>query len=61
MGRSDGFCARTRPLTSGFRLHNHIRISLYDLMSLTADQTVEALRAAGEPTRLRVLWLLAGE
>lgn len=30
-------------------------------MSLTADQTVEALRAAGEPTRLRVLSLLAGE
>ncbi len=30
-------------------------------MSLTANQTVEALRAAGEPTRLRVLSLLAGE
>ena len=30
-------------------------------MSLTAEQTVEALRAAGEPTRLRVLSLLAGE
>jgi ubiquinone/menaquinone biosynthesis C-methylase UbiE/DNA-binding transcriptional ArsR family regulator len=30
-------------------------------MSLTADQTVEALRAAGEPTRLRVLSLLAGD
>lgn len=30
-------------------------------MSLTADQTVETLRAAGEPTRLRVLSLLAGE
>jgi len=30
-------------------------------MSLTADQTIEALRAAGEPTRLRVLSLLAGE
>nr|WP_314524424.1 metalloregulator ArsR/SmtB family transcription factor [uncultured Brevundimonas sp.] len=30
-------------------------------MSLSADQTVEALRAAGEPTRLRVLSLLAGE
>ena len=30
-------------------------------MSLTADQTVEALRAAGEPTRLRILSLLAGE
>ena len=30
-------------------------------MSLTADQTVEALRAAGEPTRLRVLSLLSGE
>jgi ArsR family transcriptional regulator len=30
-------------------------------MTLTADQTVEALRAAGEPTRLRVLSLLAGE
>lgn len=30
-------------------------------MTFTADQTVEALRAAGEPTRLRVLWLLAGE
>jgi ArsR family transcriptional regulator len=30
-------------------------------MSLNADQTVEALRAAGEPTRLRVLSLLAGE
>lgn len=30
-------------------------------MPLTADQTVEALRAAGEPTRLRVLSLLAGE
>lgn len=30
-------------------------------MSLTADQAIEALRAAGEPTRLRVLSLLAGE
>lgn len=30
-------------------------------MSLTADQTVEVLRAAGESTRLRVLSLLAGE
>lgn len=30
-------------------------------MSLTADQTVEALRAVGEPTRLRMLSLLAGE
>jgi ArsR family transcriptional regulator len=30
-------------------------------MSLSAEQTVEALRAAGEPTRLRVLSLLAGE
>ncbi|MDI1326707.1 MAG: metalloregulator ArsR/SmtB family transcription factor [Brevundimonas sp.] len=30
-------------------------------MSLTADQVIEALRAAGEPTRLRVLSLLAGE
>lgn len=30
-------------------------------MSLSADHTVEALRAAGEPTRLRVLSLLAGE
>lgn len=30
-------------------------------MSLTADQTVEVLRAAGEPTRLRILSLLAGE
>ena len=30
-------------------------------MSLTADQTVEALRAVAEPTRLRVLSLLAGE
>ncbi|MDO9586964.1 MAG: metalloregulator ArsR/SmtB family transcription factor [Brevundimonas sp.] len=30
-------------------------------MSLTADQTIDALRAAGEPTRLRVLSLLAGE
>ncbi|WP_332661235.1 ArsR/SmtB family transcription factor [Brevundimonas sp.] len=30
-------------------------------MSLTADQAIEALRAAGEPTRLRVLSLLASE
>ncbi len=30
-------------------------------MSLSAEQTVEALRAAGEPTRLRVLSLLSGE
>lgn len=30
-------------------------------MTLTADQTVETLRAAGEPTRLRVLSLLAAE
>lgn len=30
-------------------------------MTLTAEQTVEALRGAGEPTRLRVLSLLAGE
>ena len=30
-------------------------------MSLTADQVIEALRAAGEPTRLRVLSLLAAE
>ena len=30
-------------------------------MSMTAGQLVEVLRAAGEPTRLRVLALLAGE
>jgi ArsR family transcriptional regulator len=30
-------------------------------MSLTSEQTIEALRAAGEPTRLRILSLLAGE
>lgn len=30
-------------------------------MALTADQTIEALRAAGETTRLRVLSLLAAE
>jgi len=30
-------------------------------MLLSAEQTVEALRAVGEPTRLRVLSLLAGE
>ena len=30
-------------------------------MTLTADQTVDALRAAGEPTRLRVLALLSAE
>jgi len=30
-------------------------------MIFSADQTVEALRAAGEPTRLRILSLLAGE
>ena len=30
-------------------------------MNLSADQTVEALRAAGEPTRLRILSLLAAE
>lgn len=30
-------------------------------MSLSPDQAVEVLRAAGEPTRLRVLSLLAGE
>ncbi|MBB5745558.1 ArsR/SmtB family transcription factor [Brevundimonas variabilis] len=30
-------------------------------MALTADQTVDALRAAGEPTRLRVLALLSAE
>ena len=30
-------------------------------MSLTEEQTVEALRAAGEPTRLRILSLLSGE
>jgi len=30
-------------------------------MPLTPDKTIEALRAAGEPTRLRVLSLLAGE
>ena len=30
-------------------------------MSLTADQIVETLRAAGEPTRLRVLALLSAE
>lgn len=30
-------------------------------MSLTAEQTVEALSAAGEPTRLRMLSLLAAE
>lgn len=30
-------------------------------MNLTADQTVEILRAAGEPTRLRILSLLAAE
>lgn len=31
------------------------------LMTLTSDQTVEILRAAGEPTRLRILSLLATE
>jgi ubiquinone/menaquinone biosynthesis C-methylase UbiE/DNA-binding transcriptional ArsR family regulator len=30
-------------------------------MSITSDQTVEVLRAAGEPTRLRILALLARE
>lgn len=30
-------------------------------MTLNAEQTVEALRAAGEPTRLRILSLLAAE
>src|SRR5690606_20080840 len=30
-------------------------------MMLTPEQTVEALRGAGEPTRLRILSLLAGE
>lgn len=30
-------------------------------MSLSPDQAIDALRAAGEPTRLRVLSLLAGE
>lgn len=30
-------------------------------MTLTADQIVDMLRAAGEPTRLRILSLLAGE
>jgi ubiquinone/menaquinone biosynthesis C-methylase UbiE/DNA-binding transcriptional ArsR family regulator len=30
-------------------------------MTLSAEQTIEALRAAGEPTRLRVLSLLAAE
>ncbi|CAL1692044.1 2-methoxy-6-polyprenyl-1,4-benzoquinol methylase, mitochondrial [Brevundimonas subvibrioides] len=30
-------------------------------MSLTAEQTIEALRAAGKSTRLRILSLLAGE
>ena len=30
-------------------------------MSLTSDQTIQALSAAGEPTRLRILSLLAGE
>src|SRR5579863_5333786 len=37
-----------------------IRISLYP-MSISSDQTVEALRAAGEATRLRILALLARE
>src|SRR5690606_12615681 len=31
------------------------------VMTLTADAAVEALRAAGEPTRLRILTLLAAE
>ena len=30
-------------------------------MTMTSDQTVEVLRAAGEPTRLRILALLARE
>ena len=30
-------------------------------MTLSAEQTVDALRAAGEPTRLRILSLLTGE
>src|SRR5215469_12336922 len=30
-------------------------------MSLSSDETVDALRAAGEPTRLRILSLLAAE
>src|SRR5579863_6259071 len=31
------------------------------IMAITSDQTVEVLRAAGEPTRLRILALLARE
>ena len=53
--------AENRRQAKEFCLHNHIKISLYDVMSFTADQAVEALRAAGEPTRLRILALLAGE
>ena len=30
-------------------------------MAMSCDQTVEVLRAAGEPTRLRILALLARE
>ena len=30
-------------------------------MAITTSQAVEILRAAGEPTRLRILALLAGE
>jgi DNA-binding transcriptional ArsR family regulator len=30
-------------------------------MGLSSDETVDALRAAGEPTRLRILSLLAAE
>ncbi len=45
-----------------FSLANHIKISLYDYMAKTDfNSLLEALKAAGEPTRLRLLRLLARE
>ena len=40
------------------RLAYHINECLYDYMGTSSDKIVDALRAAGEPTRLRILALL---
>src|SRR5688572_27941594 len=44
----------------GYLILTHIKISLC-AMKLSAKQTVDVLRAAGEPTRLRILALLDRE
>jgi ArsR family transcriptional regulator len=45
-------------ISSKIGLEIHIKDCLYEFMSAHADPIVDALKAAGEPTRLRILALL---